>query len=173
MMIEPKNTSPLHFQDGQWVITLPLDDASLARYAQKILQHRFEQITEPLTDVDQIKDYLKATFQPYEREVFTCLFLDGDFQIIAIENLFYTSIGNTVGAPRTILRAALRYNSASIILIHNQPSGMTKPTPSDITTLLNVQEICEQLGICLLDHFVIGKQGIFSHVESGHMKLNF
>ena len=52
--------------------------------------------------------------------------------------------------------------AVSIILIHNHPSGNTKPSDADIYTTGRIEEACQLLGIKLQDHIIISKSEYFS-----------
>jgi DNA repair protein RadC len=62
-------------------------------------------------------------------------------------------------SPREIFKDALRYNASSVILIHNHPSGNPKPSDSDLRTTAELSRIGKELGIQILDHIVIGRNG--------------
>lgn len=71
--------------------------------------------------------------------------------------------------PRDIFRPAIAYGAASIILVHNHPSG--DPTPSKNDTLLT-QKLClcgKVLGIEVADHVIVGISGYVSLKRRGLM----
>ena len=66
---------------------------------------------------------------------------------------------------------ALRYHAASIVLVHNHPSGDPTPSAEDRRTTVRIQEAGAMLGIRLLDHVIIGEQAYFSFKERGILSL--
>ncbi|MGV8294009.1 JAB domain-containing protein, partial [Pseudomonas aeruginosa] len=66
-----------------------------------------------------------------EREVFMVLFLDNQHRLIAHERLFTGTINHTQVHPREVIKAALKYNAAAIVLSHNHPSGRAEPSHAD------------------------------------------
>jgi len=72
--------------------------------------------------------------------------------------------------PCEVFRPALRHNSVSIILVHNHPSGDPEPSAQDIAVTKHLRRVGRQLGICVLDHLVIGKGRWVSLAELGMHK---
>jgi DNA repair protein RadC len=62
-----------------------------------------------------------------EREEFRVLYLDNQNQLIAHETLFTGTINRTEVHPREVVKRALHFNAAAVILAHNHPSGETTP----------------------------------------------
>ncbi|MEJ2044875.1 MAG: JAB domain-containing protein [Reinekea sp.] len=168
-MTEAKHTPSLRLQDGQWVITLPVDENTIIEYAQQILQKRFERLSEPLNSFGQIQDFLMATFQRFEREVYAGLFLDSAHRVIAMEYLFYGALTSTAVAPREIIQVAMKHNAAAFILIHNNPAGVATASKDAIDVSAELQAICSMFELNLLDHYVIGEDEIISFKEQGHL----
>ncbi|HEX7091370.1 MAG TPA: DNA repair protein RadC [Longimicrobiales bacterium] len=69
--------------------------------------------------------------------------------------------------PREVFRAAILESAASIILVHNHPSGDPFPSPDDREITRQVAEAGRILGIPVLDHVVIGDGCYVSFVEAG------
>ena len=65
------------------------------------------------------------------------------------------------------MRPAIRENAASIIVVHNHPSGDPAPSPEDIVITQQLREAGELLGIELLDHVILGDQRHVSLKELG------
>lgn len=79
-------------------------------------------------------------------------------------------IGSITSCPffiRDIVRYALKYNSQSIIIAHNHPSGHPNPSKNDIALTNRLANIVKVLDIKLLDSFIIGNQNYSSLRELG------
>ena len=59
--------------------------------------------------------------------------------------------------PREVFKGALELSSASIIMIHNHPSGDPSPSREDIAVTEKLVEGGKLLGIDVLDHIIIGE----------------
>ena len=58
---------------------------------------------------------------------------------------------------------------ASVILVHNHPSGSLSPSQSDIQITNQLVEAGKILGISVLDHVIVSKKGHVSLKEQGFM----
>lgn len=73
-----------------------------------------------------------------------------------------------IGQPREVIKTALLSSAASIMLIHNHPSGDPQPSREDREITRRLKEAGDLLGIRVLDHIIIGEQ-YMSFVEMGLM----
>ena len=94
-----------------------------------------------------------------EREEFRVLFLDARNRLIADEVQGRGTIDHTPAYPREVVRRALELSAASIILLHNHPSGDPTPSRADVDMTKRIIAAAEPLGIVVHDHIVIGREG--------------
>lgn len=73
--------------------------------------------------------------------------------------------------PREIFKEAYLRSAASIICIHNHPSGNTKPSSEDIRFTKAIKEIGETFGIPVLDHIIISDNDYYSFYEQSDIFL--
>jgi DNA repair protein RadC len=104
-----------------------------------------------------------------KKEHFICLFLDTKNRVIARETLSVGTLNASLVHPREVFRAAIKCSSASIICLHNHPSGDPTPSPEDVAMTRRLQEAGELVGIDVLDHLVIGDNRFISLKEQGYM----
>jgi DNA repair protein RadC len=71
--------------------------------------------------------------------------------------------------PRESFRDAIKDSAASVIFIHNHPSGDPTPSSVDIAITEKLGKAGETLGIKMLDHIIIGDGGYTSMLEKGHL----
>ena len=67
------------------------------------------------------------------------------------------------------MKEVLINNGTNFYLLHNHPSGNTKPSLEDIELTIEIVKEAKKLGVNLLDHFIITKNGSCSIIE--HMKM--
>mgnify|MGYP000222574266 CR=1 FL=1 len=91
-----------------------------------------------------------------EQEVLKVLLLDSRNRLIKVEDVFKGSLNENVFSPREIFKLAFDYNAASIILVHNHPSGDAEPSDADIKMTKKIIRLGEMLGINVLDHLIVG-----------------
>jgi DNA repair protein RadC len=64
--------------------------------------------------------------------------------------------------PREVFRPALEYNAAAVVLAHNHPSGVVTASTSDTQITNQIIEAGKIIGIHVLDHVIITKDGFTS-----------
>lgn len=110
------------------------------------------------TPGDMVK-YLQEEMQQLENEELRIALLDNKNALIRIVKSTSGSIKTMMFSPREIFKDALKYNAASMILIHNHPSGNPNPSQSDFKTTLTLSNLAKDLDIPIIDHIIIGKNG--------------
>ena len=69
--------------------------------------------------------------------------------------------------PREVYRPAIMDGAAAVAFCHNHPSGDTTPSSEDKVITKRLREAGELLGIRVLDHVIVGRDGFFGFLESG------
>lgn len=113
--------------------------------------------------------YVMEDLRYLQKEHFVCLFLNTKNHVVAQETLSMGSLNASIVHPREVFRAAIQRSSASIICIHNHPSGDPAPSPEDIEMTNRLVEAGNVIGIEVLDHLIIGDQKFISLKEQGLM----
>jgi DNA repair protein RadC len=131
---------------------------STCEYGEKVISsaHLAQRLIEQMKDFDQ--------------EHFLVIFLNTKNLIIKETTLFIGSLNKSVAHPREIFKEALKVSAASVILVHNHPSGVAEPSLADIKLTLRIEKASFAMGIRLLDHLVIGKRDYFSMREQGVLR---
>lgn len=114
-------------------------------------------------------DFVMEDMRTLTQEHFVCLFLSTKNQVIHRQTIFIGSLNMSVVHPREIFKAALRYSAASMICIHNHPSGDTAPSQEDIDVTKRLVEVGKTIGIEVLDHVIIGDHSFCSLKEKGYV----
>ena len=116
---------------------------------------------------DDLINYLKYDYFDKEREIFKVLYFNTKCMLIKDENLFYGTIDKADIYSREIVKRILKYNAKSVILVHNHPSGDTKPSKQDLTITKELQQIFKYFEIKLSDHIIISNEEYYSFLENG------
>jgi len=93
------------------------------------------------------------------REQFRVLFLDVKNQLIADEVLNEGTIDHAPVYPREVARRALEHSAASVILVHNHPSGDPSPSSADVQITKEIVAAAKAVGVKVHDHLIIGRHG--------------
>lgn len=104
-----------------------------------------------------------------QQEHFVCLFLNTKNHVIGKETLSVGSLNSAIVHPRELFRAAIKRSAASVLCVHNHPSGDPTPSREDIELTNRLTEAGQIIGIELLDHVIIGDSRFVSLKELGHM----
>ncbi|MDH4035970.1 MAG: DNA repair protein RadC [Candidatus Krumholzibacteria bacterium] len=104
----------------------------------------------------------------YDREHFKAAFLNTKNQIIRVVTVSIGSLNASIVHPREILKPAISASAASIVLVHNHPTGDPTPSREDVEFTRRFARCGELIGIELLDHIVIGADRFQSLKESGY-----
>jgi DNA repair protein RadC len=121
------------------------------------------QITSPA----DVFNLLRAEMGSLEQEQLRVLLLNTKNQVLAAPELYRGNLAGTSVRLGEVFRDAVRQNVASIVLVHNHPSGDPTPSPEDIRLTRDAVQAGNLLDIPLLDHVVIGGGSFISLKERG------
>ncbi len=131
---------------------------------------RAEVLDQPiLSNWDQLMGYLNAVMAREKVEQFRILFLDTKNRLIADELQGRGTINHTPVYPREVTRRAFELNAASLILVHNHPSGDPTPSVADLDMTKQILRILQPLGIVLHDHIIVGNGSWSSLKKEGFL----
>lgn len=102
-----------------------------------------------------------------EQEELRVLLLDTRNRVLHIEAVYRGSVNSSQVRVAEIFKAAIRRNAASLIVIHNHPSGDPTPSPDDVAITRAILQAGELLDVKLLDHIIIGSGRFISLKERG------
>ncbi len=97
-----------------------------------------------------------------DREKFICMHLNVKNQIISFEIVSTGSLTSSIVHPREVYKGAILSNSASVIFMHNHPSGDPEPSIDDMEITKRLEKAGEILGINVLDHIIVASGGFYS-----------
>ena len=82
--------------------------------------------------------------------------------------MYLISVGGTAGTiadPKVIFVSALKCNAASVILVHNHPSGNIKPSQADIELTKKLRNAGQFLYLPVIEHIILAKKGYLSFAD--------
>lgn len=92
-----------------------------------------------------------------KQEQVRVLFLDGRYRLKADRVVAVGALNRVSIEPHVILSTALELNAVNLIMAHNHPTGVVKPSREDLAFTGRITEACKIVGIRLLDHLIIGR----------------
>jgi len=120
-----------------------------------------------MTNPGQVARLFMEELRYRKKEHFKVLLLNTKNHIISREEISIGSLNVSIVHPREIFNAPLRKSAASVILVHNHPSGDPSPSQEDLEVTRRLVEAGHILGIAVRDHIIIGDGCYFSFKEKG------
>ena len=106
----------------------------------------------PEAAVKVMADMLKD----YDREVVAIVNLQSDGRPINMNVVSMGALDQSIAHPREIFKSTILSNAASIMLVHNHPSGRLVPSSEDIVLTDRVKQLSDLIGVRFLDHVIVG-----------------
>lgn len=152
--IGANNTFAIHFLHG---------------VARRYLQQRLREKNYLRSSVEVAK-YLTHAMRDLKREVFMVIFLDAEHAIIDSRIISEGTITSNTIYPREVVKEALYFNAAALVVAHNHPSGNLTPSAADRRLTRNLYLTCTLMNINLLDHLIVaGSASPYSFADHGLM----
>lgn len=107
--------------------------------------------------ISQVRDIIDR-----KQEYLVVLYLNARHELIQKEVIGKGSLNNMLITPREVFAPALTAPCASIIIIHNHPSGDPTPSDADIKFTAQIQAAGVLMGVSMLDHLIVTSRGYFS-----------
>ncbi|OGK19014.1 hypothetical protein A3D80_03490 [Candidatus Roizmanbacteria bacterium RIFCSPHIGHO2_02_FULL_40_13b] len=104
-----------------------------------------------------------------KKEHFVALYLDARNQLITTETISIGTLNASIVHPRDVFAPALKHNAASIIIVHNHPSGDPEPSHDDELVTKRIIEAGKILGIEMADHIIVSSSKYVSFKEKGQI----
>jgi DNA repair protein RadC len=120
-----------------------------------------------LPKIESVKDVVAQAvyLRDKTREHFMVIYLNARNEMIFKKPMFIGTLNASLVHPRDIFQEALKQNAASVILVHNHPSGDSEPSEDDLIVTKRITEAGKTMGIDVLDHVIITKTKAVSFKE--------
>ncbi|WP_078556898.1 RadC family protein [Bacillus alkalicellulosilyticus] len=118
---------------------------------------------------EDVANYVMEDMRSLSQEHFVILLLNTKNHVLHRQTIFIGSLNASLVHPREVFKESFRRSAASIIALHNHPSGDPGPSREDIEVTKRLAECGKLLGIELLDHIIIGDRKFVSLKEKGYI----
>lgn len=112
-------------------------------------------------------DLVRYEMAALTQEQLWVLILDTRNRVLGVEKVYKGSLNSSMVRIGELFRPAIQRNAASIIVVHNHPSGDPTPSPEDVALTRGILQAGKLMDIELLDHLVIGQGRFVSMKEKG------
>ena len=135
--------------------------------AIELVKRALEKGEETLPIIQSTKDVIAQAvyMRDKTREHLMTIYLNARNEMLYKKPMFIGTLNANLVHPREIFQEALKQNAASVILVHNHPSGDPEPSQDDLEITKRIQEAGKIMGIEVLDHIIITKTKVFSFKE--------
>ena len=116
-----------------------------------------------------VASYFMGNLRYESHERFMVMLLNTKNHIILVQQVSEGSLSSAVVHPREVFAPAVIYHAASIIVVHNHPTGDPQPSFEDRQLTKSLKNSGEIVGIPLMDHIIIGDGYYYSFKEHGDL----
>lgn len=109
-----------------------------------------------LESPEAVVDFMGKRLAEMDREVVCVINVDVKNRPINCHIVSMGALDYAVVSPRELFKASILSNAASIVLLHNHPSGEIEPSKNDVLITKRVKTVADLIGIPLLDHIIVG-----------------
>jgi DNA repair protein RadC len=121
--------------------------------------NRLARVTNSLEALRFCRDQFARLAQDAVREEFHVVTMDVQFQVIGVHLVSVGTLDRSLVHPREVFRPAIKDAAKSVLLVHNHPSGDPTPSDEDLVVTRRMQEAGSTLGIHVLDHIIVARDG--------------
>jgi DNA repair protein RadC len=118
-----------------------------------------------LTNPEKVYRLIKGKLKDYHKEHFYIIALNS--RNYSIAEVSVGSLNASVVHPREVFAEAIKNKAASVVFVHNHPSGDPEPSEDDLILTKRLVESGKILGIEVIDHIIVAKDNFFSFKNKG------
>ena len=122
-----------------------------------------------IKDPEAVVKAIRVSIKDKAKEHFKLILLNPRNKIIGISTISIGTLNASLVHPREVFKDAITHSAASVVLAHNHPSGDPEPSEDDIKITKKLVDSGKILGIEVLDHIIIAKNGFKSLANEGLM----
>jgi len=109
----------------------------------------------PVKTPDEVVSLVRGRLRGKKKEHFLVLLLDTRGQLIKTSEISVGSLDTSIVHPREVFQEAISASAASVIFVHNHPSGDPEPSEDDIKLSERLAQAGDIVGIDVLDHIIV------------------
>lgn len=122
-----------------------------------------------LSSPNDVVSFFSAELIESKVEKFIAVLLNTKNEVINWDVISIGSLNASIVHPREVFNRAIKRSAASLIVVHNHPSGHIDPSREDINITKRLFEAGQLIGIPLIDHIIIGRDKYYSFKEENQL----
>jgi DNA repair protein RadC len=115
----------------------------------------------PIRGPEDVQPHVRDLFRA-RKEHFVVLLLNARHEMEARETVSIGSLNASIVHPREVFLPAILHSAASVVLVHNHPSGDPEPSEEDLSITRRLVQVGDLVGIGVLDHVIVAERGVVS-----------
>lgn len=127
---------------------------------KRLANQPIEYSKKELTNPESVYKFVRGQIKDYKKEHFLLVCLNT--RCCTISTISIGTLTSNLVHPREVFSEAIKNTAATVILVHNHPSGNAEPSDEDITITKRLVEAGKLLGITVNDHLIVSQTGYFS-----------
>lgn len=122
---------------------------------------------EKLSSPQEVVDFLKNLIGNLNEEKMYAIYLNASNKVLGVEKISEGTVGRAAVYPSQIAKGSLLKNARSVIVSHNHPGGVCKPSQNDIIATEAIQKALKTIEVILLDHIIVTNNDYYSFKDNG------
>ena len=114
--------------------------------------------------------FARAKIGVRKYESYMVIYLDAQQRMIDFEELAEGTVDRVYFYARNAVEAALRRHAVNLIMVHNHPTGVCRPSPDDVVATRTLLWALTAVQIKLTDHLIVSRENYFSFAERGLLR---
>lgn len=131
------------------------------RLSTQVLPYKSKELADP----EKVYKLIKSRLKDYAREHFFIIPINT--RNFSIAEISVGSLNASIVHPREVFSEAIKNKAASVIFVHNHPSGDPEPSEDDLIITKKLVEVGKIIGIDIVDHIIVSKNGYKSMKKMG------
>ena len=119
---------------------------------------------------ERMENYCKSLFMDANDEELYCIFLTDNLKLITSEKMCTGSAVCVNLSVRRVVQSVFANNCNRLVIAHNHPAGSCLPSTKDVNTTNDLRSLLAKIEIDLIDHIVVGNDGVISMKKRGFIK---
>lgn len=126
-------------------------------------------MTEParIGNSREAESFCQSLCSGLRNEEFWVICLNAQCKVLGKRRISTGSLSEVSAYPRMVMETALNYNAHSVLFTHNHPGGTCAPSPEDISSTIQLQQLLKGVGIMVLDHIIVANDRTYSMIMHG------
>ena len=137
------------------------------RLLKEISKHSNENVY--IKNLYDVKNLCEVKFKNKSEETFLLIMLNKNNKLLGITEFYDNDFNNVSASASEVANSLSVFRPTYVVLVHNHPSGIAKPSKYDDVATLKINALCEVHGISLIEHAIYTPHEVYSYKNDGKL----